>query len=235
MTTDQDRQLLLRLARETIAAHLGRSRPDPQSAIVNPQSAIVNPQSAIVNPQSAVVDPQSAVVNPQSAVADPQSAVRNPQFVQPSILTQLRGAFVTLHNRGALRGCIGHIEANQPLGDVVASCAVAACSADPRFAPITHMEFAEIDIEISLLGTLESIAGPTDVVVGRHGLVVEEGWKRGLLLPQVATEWNWDAETFLAQACHKAGLPHNAWKHGAALWRFEADVFGEATQVGWAG
>ena len=143
------------------------------------------------------------------------------------MLSYLRGAFVSLHNRGDLRGCIGHIEPNQMLGDVVARCAVAACSADPRFPPITHLELAEVDIEISLLGPLESIAGPADVAVGRHGLVVEDGWQRGLLLPQVATEWNWDAETFLAQTCHKAGLPRDAWKHGATLWRFEAEVFSE--------
>jgi len=193
MTTEQDRRLLLRLARESIAAHLGCS------------------------------------------LRDPQSAVRDPQFEQPSILAQLCGAFVSLHNRGDLRGCIGHIEANQLLGDVVARCAVAACSADPRFPPIAHVELAEIDIEISLLGPLETIAGPADVAVGRHGLVVEDGWQRGLLLPQVATEFRWDAETFLAQTCHKAGLPRDAWKHGATLWRFEAEVFGEAGVTGRAG
>jgi len=193
VTSDHDRKLLLRLAREAIAAHVTRS------------------------------------VNPQSAIRTPESAARNPES---AMLSCLRGAFVSLHNRGDLRGCIGHIEANQLLGDVVARCAVAACSADPRFPPIAHIELAEIDIEISLLGPLESIAGPADVAVGRHGLVVEDGWQRGLLLPQVATEFNWDAETFLAQTCHKAGLPRDAWKHGARLWRFEAEVFGEATQVG---
>jgi uncharacterized protein len=207
MTTDLDRRVLLRLARETIAAHLGPALPDPQSAIW----------------------PSSTSGGPEP-VEGP-----DPQFAQPSILAQFRGAFVTLHNHGDLRGCIGHIEANQPLGNVVARCAVAACSADPRFPPITHVELAEIDIEISLLGPLEPIEGPADVAVGRHGLVVEEGWKRGLLLPQVATEWHWDAETFLAQACHKAGLPRDAWKRGAALWRFEADVFGEAGAAGRAG
>ena len=71
------------------------------------------------------------------------------------------------------------------------------------------------------------IAGPSDIVIGRHGLVVEQGWQRGLLLPQVAIEWSWDAETFLAQTCHKAGLPRDAWKHGAALWCFDAEVFSE--------
>ena len=71
------------------------------------------------------------------------------------------------------------------------------------------------------------IAGPQDIEVGRHGLVVESARQRGLLLPQVATEWHWDAESFLAHTCHKAGLPREAWKHGAKLWRFEAEVFGE--------
>jgi uncharacterized protein (TIGR00296 family) len=110
---------------------------------------------------------------------------------------------------------------------VVTRCAVAAGSTDPRFPPITRTELDELDIEISLLGPLEPIAGPEDIAVGRHGLVVEMGWQRGLLLPQVATEWNWDAETFLSHTCHKAGLPRDAWKHGAKLWRFDAEVFGE--------
>ena len=83
-------------------------------------------------------------------------------------------------------------------------------------------------IEISVLGPLEAIDGPSQIEVGRHGLVVELGWHRGLLLPQVATEWRWDAETFLAHTCHKAGLPRDAWKHGAKIFRFEAEVFGEA-------
>jgi len=188
MTTDQDRKLLLRLARAAIAAHVTRS-----------------------------VDPQSALRTPESAVRTPESAM----------LSCLRGAFVSLHNRGDLRGCIGHIEANQLLGDVVARCAVAACSADPRFPPIAHIELAEIDIEISLLGPLEPITGPEDLVVGRHGLLVERGRQRGLLLPQVATEWHWNADAFLAHTCEKAGLPRDAWKKGATVWRFEAEVFGE--------
>jgi AmmeMemoRadiSam system protein A len=137
------------------------------------------------------------------------------------------GAFVTLHRRGELRGCIGHIEPTQPIGHVVARCAVAACSSDPRFPPVTSAELAEITIEISLLGPLEPIAGPEEIEVGRHGLVVEQGWSRGLLLPQVAPEWQWDADTFLGHTCHKAGLPMDAWKRGARLWRFEAEVFSE--------
>jgi len=112
-------------------------------------------------------------------------------------------AFVTIHNRGELRGCIGHIDANEPLGRVIARCAVAACSSDPRFPPIAAAELPQLDLELSLLGSLEPIGGP------------------------VATEWKWDAETFLAHTCHKAGLPRDAWKQGAKLWRFEAEVFSE--------
>jgi len=143
------------------------------------------------------------------------------------ILGRPGGAFVTLHKGGELRGCIGHIEPTEPLGAVVPRCAVAACSTDPRFPPLRPEELDAIDIEISLLGPLESIAGPQDIVVGRDGLVVERGWQRGLLLPQVAGEWHWNASAFLAQTCKKAGLPSDAWEKGAKLWRFEAEVFGE--------
>ena len=158
-----------------------------------------------------------------------ESAIRSPQS---PILARPSGAFVTIHKRGDLRGCIGHIEPTEPIGHVVPRCAVAACSSDPRFPPITSAELGEIRIEISLLGPLESIAGPRDVAIGRHGLVVERGWQRGLLLPQVATQWRWDADAFLAHTCQKAGLPRDAWRHGVTIWRFEAEVFGEAREVG---
>jgi len=136
-------------------------------------------------------------------------------------------AFVTLHSQGTLRGCIGHIRADEPLGMVIARCAVAACSTDPRFPPVTESELPRLALEISLLGPLESIAGPGDVEIGRHGLMVEQGWRRGLLLPQVALEWHWDAGAFLARTCEKAGLPPDAWRRGAQLWRFEAEIFSE--------
>jgi AmmeMemoRadiSam system protein A len=137
------------------------------------------------------------------------------------------GVFVTLHKDGELRGCIGHIEADAPLHRSVARCAVAACSSDPRFPPVSVNELSHVHIELSLLGPLEPISGPLDVEIGLHGLLVEKGPRRGLLLPQVATEWKWNREQFLAQTCHKAGLSSDAWKNGAKLWRFEAEVFGE--------
>lgn len=140
---------------------------------------------------------------------------------------QQGGAFVTIHKHGELRGCIGHIEADEPLGRIVARCAVHACSADPRFPAVTVDELPHLEVELSLLGPLEPIGGLDDIEVGRHGLVIEHGWHRGLLLPQVAVEWGWDREAFLVQTCRKAGLPASAWRQGAKLWRFEAEVFGE--------
>src|ERR1700730_12954918 len=146
----------------------------------------------------------------------------------PDSLERPGGAFVTIHHRGELRGCIGHLEVNQSLVRVVRECAVAACSADPRFPPVSAVELVSLQIEVSLLGPFEPVASLDDIEVGRHGLLVEQNWQRGLLLPQVATEWRWDRETFLGQTCHKAGLPRDAWKQGAKVWRFEAEVFGES-------
>jgi AmmeMemoRadiSam system protein A len=141
--------------------------------------------------------------------------------------SRLAGVFVSLHKHGDLRGCIGHVEPDQPLARAVARYAVAAASADPRFPAITAAELADLDIELSILGPLEPVSSADDIEIGRHGLLVEMGWRRGLLLPQVATEWKWDRDAFIAQTCHKAGLPLDAWQKGAKVWRFEAEVFGE--------
>ena len=153
---------------------------------------------------------------------------REPARVEPEGgLAVPAGAFVTLHNHGELRGCIGHVEADRPVAHVVSDCAVAACSTDPRFPAVTPSELPHLDIELSVLGPLEPVTTLEDIEIGRHGLIVEKGWHRGLLLPQVATEWHWDRQTFVEHTCHKAGLPKDAWKTGARLWRFEAEVFGE--------
>jgi AmmeMemoRadiSam system protein A len=146
-----------------------------------------------------------------------------------ALASQLGGAFVTIHRRGELRGCIGHIEGDRPLIQVITQCATGACSADPRFPPVAAGELPDIDVELSVLGPLEAIHGPDEIEIGRHGLLVSRSGRRGLLLPQVAIEWKWDALTFLMQTCRKAGLPADAWKSGADLWRFEAEVFGETT------
>jgi len=137
------------------------------------------------------------------------------------------GVFVSIHSHGELRGCIGHLDANQPLAAVVARSAVAAATEDPRFASVTPAELDDCEIEISVLGPIEPVEDVDDIVVGRHGLIVEQGWHRGLLLPQVAREQRWDRDTFLARTCAKAGLPDDAWKRGAKIMTFEAEVFGD--------
>jgi uncharacterized protein len=148
--------------------------------------------------------------------------------LQPSEVTGRRaGAFVTLHRRSELRGCIGHVDRDEMLGHVIARCAMAAATADPRFPPVAAAELNEIAIELSILGPLEPVTTLNDIEIGRHGLVIESGWNRGLLLPQIATEWQWDRAVFVAQTCRKAGLPADAWQKGAKMWRFEAEVFGE--------
>jgi AmmeMemoRadiSam system protein A len=160
-------------------------------------------------------------------VAHTSGLVLSPTAAPTGALAVCRGAFVTLHTRGELRGCIGHLEADEPVAAVVSRCAVLACSADSRFAAVSAGEVAALQVELSLLGPLVPVTSADEIEIGRDGLVVEERWRRGLLLPQVATEWQWDRETFLAQTCRKAGLPGDAWKRGARVWRFEAEVFAE--------
>ena len=139
-----------------------------------------------------------------------------------------RGAFVTLHHRGALRGCLGRIGAEAPLGSTVADLAAAVSDSDSRFEPVSSSELADIALEISVLTPGCEVQTIEEIEVGRHGLIVEDGPRRGLLLPQVATEHGWDREAFLAQTCLKAALPADAWRRGARILIFEAQVFAEA-------
>jgi AmmeMemoRadiSam system protein A len=138
------------------------------------------------------------------------------------------GAFVTLKKHGELRGCIGTLECRRSLAEEIARVAVSAALEDPRFSPVRPSELDDLDVEVSVLGPLEPIdpADPSAIEIGRHGLVVEHGARRGLLLPQVATEWNMDRESFLAHTCAKAGLAVDCWRKGAKVYRFAAEVFG---------
>jgi uncharacterized protein len=144
----------------------------------------------------------------------------------PGPLREPRGAFVTLMKRGRLRGCIGFIEAAKPLVRTVEECAVAAALNDPRFDPVRPEELDALHLEISVLSALVDLR-PENVEVGRHGLLISQSWQRGLLLPQVAVEWKWDREQFLAATCQKAGLAPEAWRHGARIQAFTAQIFGE--------
>jgi AmmeMemoRadiSam system protein A len=141
-------------------------------------------------------------------------------------LAELRGAFTTLHLRGHLRGCVGYIIAAHPLWRTVAETAVASAFEDTRFVPVSAEEATHLRMEISVLSPQFPIA-PEDVVVGKHGLIISEGARRGLLLPQVPIEYGWNREFFLEQTCWKAGLPADAWKRGARIEAFTAEVFSE--------
>ncbi|MBZ0220338.1 MAG: AmmeMemoRadiSam system protein A [Candidatus Methylomirabilis sp.] len=141
-------------------------------------------------------------------------------------LNEDSGAFVTINRKGRLRGCIGVFASKDPLWKTIERMAAAAAAEDPRFVPVGEDELPDLDIEISVLTPLRKIADPEEVEVGRHGLVIALGNKRGALLPQVATEHGFDRETFLSEACVKAGLKPDAWKEGASIYVFEAEVFG---------
>jgi AmmeMemoRadiSam system protein A len=141
-------------------------------------------------------------------------------------LLEPRGAFTTLHLEGNLRGCVGYVYPVKPLCRTVAETAAAAAFNDTRFSPVTAEEAPRLKVEISVLSPLVPIAAE-DIEAGRHGLVVTLGSRRGLLLPQVAVEYGWDAPTFLQETCHKAGLPPDAWERGAIIEAFTAEVFHE--------
>jgi AmmeMemoRadiSam system protein A len=144
-------------------------------------------------------------------------------------LEEKRGAFVSLHRRsdGSLRGCVGAMRSDESLLATVARMAVAAATQDGRFEPVVVDELPDLTIEISALGPLRPVR-PADVEVGRDGLLISEGGRRGVLLPQVPVEHGWDREEFLAHTCWKAHLPEDAWRRpGAELFAFTAEVFGE--------
>ena len=142
-------------------------------------------------------------------------------------LRSRRGAFVTLHKRGMLRGCIGVFEGRAPLYQTVSNMAIASGWEDPRFPALDASELEEIEIEISVLSPLRP-ARPEEIEVGKHGIYITKGFYRGVLLPQVAVEYNWDRDTFLAQTCIKAGLNPDAWKDpDTKIEIFSAEIFSE--------
>lgn len=150
---------------------------------------------------------------------------RPPEQHAPA-LQQTRACFVSLHKQGQLRGCVGQVAARLPLYQAVAESAYSASQEDPRFPPVDVDEVADIDIEISVLSPFIAIA-PEDVQVGIHGLVLSRDLARGLFLPQVPETYGWDRQRYLDELCRKAHMEPEAWKHGASLQAFTAEVFGE--------
>ena len=152
-------------------------------------------------------------------------------------LLQPAGVFVTLRSladgltpkAARLRGCIGHVEADWPLAEVVASMAVKSATRDPRFPPVTLAELDQIAIEISILSPAEPVESIHQIELGRHGLIISDGYHRGLLLPQVPLTFGWTREEFLENLCRKAGMPRDAW-HEAELSMFTTAVIEESAE-----
>ena len=157
-----------------------------------------------------------------------REAIRPHQVPAPipteGIFGLTRGVFVSLHVAGKLRGCIGMVEPCEPLGKCIAQCAASAALRDPRFAPMREAEVESAEIEVSILSPPRSIQAE-EIEIGKHGLLIAQGLRRGLLLPQVATEHGLDRERFLEETCRKAGLPRDSWK------KKETEIFGFTCEI----
>jgi hypothetical protein len=153
-----------------------------------------------------------------------------PPPVPVDIAVDAFGVFVTIHHQDDLRGCLGALDCPDRIVESLARLAGAVAHEDHRFAPLREHELVETTIDLSLLTPPERVSDHLTIEVGRHGLIVEEGRHRGLLLPQVASEHGWDLHTLLSHTCLKAGLPADAWQRGAIVLSFEAEVFGEPSQ-----
>lgn len=162
-----------------------------------------------------------------------QAAIKNEPI--PNIegstdtLNSLTGAFVSIYKFGELRGCIGYVEPKKNLLQTVIEAAYNSAVNDPRFNPIKIEELEDLSIEISVISNLKQIKSISEIEVGTHGLIIEQGDKTGLLLPQVASDYSWDRETFLNQTARKAGLPYDAWKkENVKIYIFTAEIINES-------
>jgi AmmeMemoRadiSam system protein A len=151
----------------------------------------------------------------------------------PAVVTALpglnlhSGCFVTIKQKGELRGCIGNFVSDQPLYQLVQEMAVSAATRDPRFYPMKVNDLADFTLDISVLSPLVKADSVEEIQVGKHGIYIVKGSYRGVLLPQVAREYGWNRDQFLQHTCIKAGLPEDAWQGECDIYIFSAQVFGE--------
>jgi uncharacterized protein len=182
-----------------------------------------------------LMDEEGAMAVSSARAAIEHAVARQPIVSQnlTSVFGEKRGVFVTLTKSGSLRGCIGFPYPVMPLGEAIVHAAGAAAREDPRFPPVTKDELGAISLEVTILTVPEPLEGdptkrPQGVIVGKHGLIVRSMGKSGLLLPQVATEYGWDAKTFLDHACIKAGLSEQCWiSKNVEILTFEGQIFSE--------
>ncbi|HKN76675.1 MAG TPA: AmmeMemoRadiSam system protein A [Candidatus Acidoferrum sp.] len=184
-------------------------------------------------PSLSEVDRRSLLELARRAIAEAVS-LQKPAGGMPhgGVFAEKRGVFVTLHARGRLRGCIGVVEAFEPLGESIARCAANAALHDPRFSPVRAEELPGLEIEVSLLSTLDPIL-LENIEIGKHGLLISQGSRRGLLLPQVAVDHKLSREEFLEETCRKAGLNSRAWQEPETqILGFTCEVFSEGGTIG---
>jgi AmmeMemoRadiSam system protein A len=184
-------------------------------------------------PSLSEADRQSLLELARRAIAEAVSLEKPAGCIPHSgVFAEKRGVFVTLHARGRLRGCIGVIEAFEPLGESIARCAASAAFEDPRFSPVSAEELPELQIELSVLSPPEPIL-PENIEIGKHGLLISQAAKRGLLLPQVAWQHKLSREQFLEETCRKAGLAPHAWQEPETqILGFTSEVFSEIATSG---
>jgi AmmeMemoRadiSam system protein A len=148
-------------------------------------------------------------------------------------LLEQKGAFVSLHQGDELRGCIGQLVGDRELYKIVQHCALSAALEDTRFISVTRDEVDGLSIEISVLTPFRPIKDVNEIEVGKHGLYIVRGGHRGLLLPQVATQYRWNRTEFLKHTCLKSGLPESAWRDPqTVIYIFEAEVFSDEAVPG---
>ena len=151
-----------------------------------------------------------------------------PEPREEKSLNSRSGCFVTIKQNGELRGCIGNFQSELPLFKEVAEMAAASATKDPRFYPLQEADLDDISLEISVLSPLVKIDDTEEIEIGKHGIYLEKGFYRGVLLPQVAVDHGWNRDAFLKQTCLKAGLPTDAWQaDDADIYIFSAEIFGD--------
>ncbi len=186
-----------------------------------------NPQSGVDEvPEYSAQERQLLLRLAHDAIESLVLGRKPPVPATSSHLEEPRGVFTTIYRYGKLRGCVGYVRPVSPLCQAVIETAQAAAFQDTRFVPVTADEVQDLSVSLSVLSPLRPIQ-PEEVEIGKHGLVVSMGGRRGLLLPQVPVEHGWDRVTFLEQTCRKAGLLPDACKAGALLESFTAEVFGD--------
>jgi AmmeMemoRadiSam system protein A len=186
--------------------------------------------SSLKSPEFSLEERALLLQLAHDSIASAAAGLRFSPAAPSDHLAEARGVFTTVYLNGRLRGCVGYASAIAPLYKAVADTAMAAAFEDPRFPPLQPEQVPQLKVSLSVLSPLVTI-DPNQVEIGRHGLVVGMGNQRGLLLPQVPVEHGWDRVTFLEQTCRKAGLPSDAWRSGAAIEAFTAEVFGDGEGV----